>query len=382
MDHSRLVVLNLIGGNDTMNTVAPVTLEPYYERRPQLSLAPEQGISLDTGPAPTTSYVFHPALVNLADLWAEGSVAVVNRVGYPDANLSHFESQDIMSYGVRHGFSPLGVRESGWVARYADHHAPTPLGAVSVGVDRPLAFVGGVTSPFVVRRLETFKLDHLGAEEAHLHRLDTAKGILDRFAGGGDLAEARTALVQAHELSDRIQAAVASYEGDVEYAALRPSTALRDIAILIQGGLEARIFYTGYGDFDTHSRQGLTDGRHPTLLSHLDDGIGAFAEDMKRMGTWSKMVVAIITEFGRRNFTNGSGGLDHGHGFAEILVGGAVRGGMYGPDLTESDLTAKHVGYEVDFRSIYKEILDVHLSADPALVFPEPLEKETVLGVV
>jgi uncharacterized protein (DUF1501 family) len=381
-NHTRFVVLNLFGGCDTLNTVVPTTLQPYYDLRPKLALQAAQCLSMNTGPSPTTSYVLHPALQNLASLWAEGSVAVVNRVGYPRANLSHFKSQDIMSYGVRGDFTPLGLSESGWVARYADEYAPTPLGAVSVGVGRPRDFVGGVTSPFLVKSLSSFKLEYRGSRDAHLHRVETAKGILDRFPAHGELGETREALIQAHELSDQVQAAVGNYDSEVVYTDDRPSRYLKDIAVLIQDGFESRIFYTGNGGFDTHSAQGTTDGTHATLLGRLDDGIGSFAADMKAMGTWDDMVVAIITEFGRRNFENGSDGTDHGHGYAEILVGGAVNGGMYGPDITEADLNEKYVPYEVDFRSIYKEILTTHLDADPVPVFPEPLQKETVLGVV
>ena len=100
------------------------------------------------------------------------------------------------------------------------------------------------------------------------------------------------------------------------------------------------------------------------------------------MGVWDDTVIAVITEFGRRNYENGSEGTDHGHAFCELLIGGAVRGGVYGPDLAESDLTSEYPSYDVDFRAIYKEVLQGHLGADPAPVFPEALERSVTLGVV
>jgi uncharacterized protein (DUF1501 family) len=103
---------------------------------------------------------------------------------------------------------------------------------------------------------------------------------------------------------------------------------------------------------------------------------------MKRLGVWDDMVIAVVTEFGRRNFRNGSSGTDHGHAFCEVLIGGAVNGGTYGPDLVEADIEKNYPSYEVDFRSIYKEVIDKHLGNDPDPVFPEALEKNVVLGVV
>ena len=154
------------------------------------------------------------------------------------------------------------------------------------------------------------------------------------------------------------------------------------MSILIQAGLDKRLYYTGYGGFDTHSEQGTGSGRHPDLLGHLDDGLGSFADDMKAMGIWDDVVVVVMTEFGRRNYENGSVGTDHGHAYMEMVVGGGVKGGLYGPELTEADLEEKYPSYAVDFRSVYKEVLSRHLDADPGLVFPEALEKDVTLGIL
>jgi uncharacterized protein (DUF1501 family) len=179
-----------------------------------------------------------------------------------------------------------------------------------------------------------------------------------------------------------VQAALASYASPVVYPTGSFGTRMKDVAILVQGGFETRVFYTATGGFDTHSAQGLLTGTHADLLTRVDDGIGALADDLKAMGVWDRTVICLITEFGRRNYGNGSGGTDHGHAFAEILIGGAVNGGMYGPDLVESDLTVEYPSYAVDFRSIYKEVLADHLGADPAAVFPEPQETDVTLGLV
>lgn len=381
----RLVVVNCYGGNDTLNMFVPVTLNPYYSRRSGLALQPSQCLSLaGTHTWSTSNYMLHPSMPNIAGLWANGQAAAVNRVGYPTADLSHFVSQDIYSRGVRGSFGPLGVPDSGWVARFCDHYAPTPLGAVCVNVGRPLDIVGGTTSPLPVSSLSAFKLQGAGASgnsytPAYYHRLTNAKKLIDDFSGAGRAASERTALEQAHDLTTQVQASLSSYTSPVTYPTDRLSKQMKDIATLIQGGFESRIFYTGFSGFDTHS--GQLNGQ-ASLFSQLDNALGAFASDMQAMGTWNDMVIAVITEFGRRNYVNGSVGTDHGHGYTMLLLGGAVRGGVKGPDLTDADLNAEYPSYAVDFRSIYKEILNHHMGFDPAPVFPEALPIDATLGIV
>jgi uncharacterized protein (DUF1501 family) len=246
-----------------------------------------------------------------------------------------------------------------------------------------LDFVGGTSNPLLVKSLSRFDLlPDWSYRNNHELRLDTARKIIERQSDKGTKGEIKAALSQAHALADQIQAAVQSYESGVEYADESPARYLKDVATLVQAGFETRIFYTGYGGFDLHGDQGAATGSHANLLRRLDNAVGAFADDMKAMGVWEDTVLLLITEFGRRNYENGSDGTDHGHGYAEILVGGAVRGGLYGPDLTTADIEEEYLGYEVDFRAVYKEVLDRHLGADADHVFPEPLEKEAVLGVV
>lgn len=377
----RLVVVNLYGGNDSLNMFIPVKLQPYYDRRPGLAVPEASALALG-GSAATTQYRLHPSMPKIAALWAEGKVAAVNKVGYPTANLSHFTSQDIFSLGVRNGFGGLGIPQSGWVARFADANAATPMGAVALGVGRPLDFEGGATNPFLANDLASFRLTLTSSNAAQVHRLERAKSILGNWSGTGMAGEAKAALGLAHGLADQVQAALASYTSAVPYTTALISRRLKDVAVLVQGGFETRLFYTGYGGFDTHGGQGAGTGAHANLLGQLDDAVGSLAQDMKDMGVWDSTVIAVITEFGRRNYVNGSAGTDHGHAFTELLIGGPVRGGVYGPDLVDADINREYPLYSVDFRSIYKEVLQVHMGADPAPVFPEALQTETTLGVV
>ena len=383
-----LVVIYLFGGNDGTNTVVPTTLGNYYTRRGDLAISAGTELSLNAGPNATASYGLHPSLKNLQSLWNDGDAALVNLVGYPTANLSHFTSQDIYSFGVRGEFADLGLDESGWVARFADLYAPTALGAVSVGLGRPLDFVGGTSSPFLVQSLSPFKFaTDPHHRNNHPHRMEAVQDLLDGYARTGTTGDVANALDQAHELADQVQDAVASYSSTATYEASNGLTynihrTLQDIARLAQYGFETRIFYTGFGGFDTHSNQGTDDGLHASLLDRLDTALAAFVQDLKAMLVWDKATIVVLSEFGRRNYINGSGGTDHGGGNVAVVLGGGVNGGMYGRDLTTADLDAEYLGYDVDFRDIYKEILADHLGTDPAPVFPETQEKNTVLGLV
>lgn len=377
LQKKRMVVINLFGGHDTLNMCIPQNVQPYFERRSAMAIQPEDALSLAGGPG-NTAYRVHPSFTRIQSLWNDGDVAFVQRTGYPNANLSHFTSQDIFSRGVRSDF-PSGIPRSGWIARYADRNAPTPLGAVSIGVGRPFDFVGGSSKPFLVQSLGGFKLSG-GTGRSHLHRANAAQGILERFSGGtGNTTDARDALDQAYQLADQIQQSVTDYSSTADYSYFDPTrnrtytaavgSRLRDMARLMQSGFESSIFFTGYGGLDTHGNQ-LP--RHADLMRQLDRSIGAFSDDMKAMGLWEDMVICVVTEFGRRNFVNGSDGTDHGHAYCTLLVGGGVRGGMYGPDLTEADLNRNYPLHAVDFRDIYHEILRDHMGAgDMDYIFPE-----------
>jgi uncharacterized protein (DUF1501 family) len=380
----RLVVLNAFGGNDTTNVVIPKSLSTYFSRRGALAVPNSDSLDLNSGPGATNKYRLHPAMPKLAALYKQGDAALVQRVGYPDENLSHFESQEIFSRGVRDPYSGA-LPNNGWIARFADGFAPTSLGAVSIGVGRPLDFVGGSTSPFLVNDLTSFRLfadsgNDRSITSSYLHRLEKAKQLVANHAPTTATRDAKLAMQQAHDLADQVQTALGNYTSTVQWQNTSMSRRMKDVAVLIEGGFETQVFYTGRGGFDTHGNQGASTGTHANLLTEFDDAIGDFAQDMKDRGVWNDVVMVLLTEFGRRNFVNGSDGFDHGHAFCEIVIGGKVKGGIYGPDLTDDDMNARYLSYAVDFRSIYKEIVKKHLGADDALVFPEALQIDTSLG--
>lgn len=382
----RLVVINLVGGCDTLNMCVPAGLSSYYGARGNLSIPSASALQLNG----TSLYRLHPSMPKVAALWNDGDALTVQRVGYPTEDLSHFVSADIFSLGVRGSFVPLRVNRSGWIARYADHYANSPLGAVSIGMGRPLDFVGGTTHGLTVSNLAGFQIS---AGSSRPEALATAKSIVKEAVTSGLAYEAREALVEAYDLADEVQTALANHDaylagGAVTYPMTAIAAHLSDVAALIHGGFDTRIFYTGFGGFDTHSGQGTvnpTTGTLASLLASLDGAIGAFSDEMKQLGVWDDVAIVVITEFGRRTYGNGSGGTDHGHAYAMLAAGGSLHGGAsYGPDLTNADMqaTAGYPSYAVDFRSVYKELVSGHLGADPDPVFPEDLQINTTLDLV
>lgn len=384
----HLTILNLFGGCDWLHGVFPAqgaASSTLIGRRPTIGIDPQNDpvhpLVFNGESAANAQYAMHPQFNNIGRLYGDGDVAVINLVGYPQPNLSHFTSEDIWSRGLRADF-PVGTRPSGWIARYVDQFAPSPTGAISVGLGRRRDFTGGNENPLVISQTSRFNFDDDGRyRDNFAYRMDIIRDILDTDTTLGPAATARVNNEQAHALIASTQQAITDYEnfaGKATYTGETPSRYMQDIARLIHGGFNTRIFYTGFGGFDTHGDQGTfttdpnSEPRMARLIRRLDDAIGSFEADMKAMNTWDNTVVMVISEFGRRCFENGSNGTDHGHGLCVLLVGGGVTGGVYGPDLTEDLINQNWLPGLVDFRAIYREVLEGHLGAgDASGLFPE-----------
>ncbi|MBX3461111.1 MAG: DUF1501 domain-containing protein [Planctomycetes bacterium] len=378
--YKRLVIINLVGGNDGLNTVFPVTgaaATNYLSRRPGLAMTSGQGLSLAGGPG-VSDFRLHPALDTLQGIWNAGELAIIQKVGYPNANLSHFVSEDVWSTGVRSIDLPSGTAR-GWVARYANQYAPTPTGVISIGMGRRLDFDGATGHPLLIKSVGAFKYEADWVYgNNHILRLDTYAAMLAKQPSTGLAGQVAGAKLAAHNAVTQMATALSDYNAAGPWASY-PTTIngftgylggnLRDIAALMYGGMDTRVFYTGiWGGFDTHSAQ---EPMHTNLLNDLDNAVAAFRADLQAMNVWNDTVVLVISEFGRRNYENGSDGTDHGHGSVVFALGGAVNGGMYGDPPTASDINAEQLGYTTDFRDVYRHVLQDHLGHSAAGVFPE-----------
>ncbi len=335
---STLVLIELAGGNDGLNTFIPYRDPNYLRLRPDLAI--RDGIPV------TDTVALHPALASWAELLEQGSMAVIQNVGYPNPDLSHFRSKEIWQS------ASLGSPDSGWLARYlAVTQAPTPAG-VALGEEYPLALTGDESRYLhLAPQLTTPAEGQLG------QAIQAVYGIPHR----DPLAE------QVRQLVVESTAAVRTFSRDLEQRVAQqgyPQGPVgRQLALaarLVESG--ARVIYLTIGGWDTHVNQA---GRHQRLLEQLGPGLSAYHRDLQEKGLDQQVLVMVQSEFGRRPAQNGSGGTDHGTAGPVILLGRGVQGGWYGGDPALDSLVSSNLPMQVDFRSLYAEVLAQGLGVDP-----------------
>ncbi len=352
-----LVLLQLGGGNDGLNTVVPVTNDLYYQQRPTIAIPGSQTISLGD------DYGLHPSFGPLEPTWGEGQMAVVHSVGYPDPNLSHFRSTDIWLTASDSEETLL----TGWGGRYLDDafpdfetDPPTFPPAVQIGTSAPLLFQGGGMN--------------LGMSLVDINLfLQIAQGgtpydpiDVPPLPYGDELAFVRTVANDSFRYLDAIQAATDAADNEVEYPGGPLAQSLAACARLIKGRLGARIYHVTLGGFDTHADQ---PGQHANLLGSLAASVRAFYEDLAASDDDARVLTTTFSEFGRRIAQNGSDGTDHGTAAPLFTFGPAVAGGLYGdgPDLVATDADGNLV-HTTDFRSVYATLLTDWFGLAPATV--------------
>jgi uncharacterized protein (DUF1501 family) len=369
-DSTILVVLQMAGGNDGLNTVVPFDDDFYYKARPRIGIAAKEVLKL------SDHVGLHPKLSGLKALYDAGQLGVLQGVGYPNPNRSHFRSTEIWQTA-----SDAGRYETtGWLGRYFDNACAgcDPTVAVAISAQMPQAFAAkqpkGIcfNNPQNYRFIERDKprpgeKDML--EESYRKLNDTEEMPADNSGGtiaaingaGGhtgsplDFIE-RTAL-DAQVSSDQIRAIVSRSENKATYPASQLANSLKLVAKLIDGGMTTRIYYVSQGGYDTHTNQS---GAHERLLTDLGDAVKAFVADLQAQGNLERVLLMTFSEFGRRVTENASGGTDHGAAAPMFVVGNKMKAGLFGkyPSLAPADLFQGDVKYNVDFRSVYAGVLE------------------------
>lgn len=365
-DDRILVVVQMGGGNDGLNSIVPFTNDAYYRARPNLAVPQKDVIRI------TDELGLHPNLGKLKELYDKGAMAVVQGVGYPNPSRSHFKSMEIW-----HTADPEGrVVRYGWVGRYFDSKCPVceqPTVGVNVGQTMPLAMQAesglGVSleNPDAFQWMNTF--NGLGAkEEQELFKLLNAPSPNEP----GTIDFLRHTAMNAYVSSENVRDAVKNYKGGVEYANTRFASSMRLIAQMIAGKLPTKVYYAHMTGFDTHAAQR---GAHETLLLQLVEGVSSFYKDLEAQGNAERVVVLAFSEFGRRVAENGSGGTDHGTAAPMFVFGKALKGGLYGSHPSLTDLTEGDLKHGIDFRSVYSTVLDRWLGADPQKILGHNFER-------
>src|SRR5262245_29451818 len=345
-----LVVLELSGGNDGLNTVVPYGDPAYYRARPTIGIRERDVIGIESG------FGLHPSMVGFERLYKDGQMAIVHGCGYEHPSFSHFSSMSFWHTGVPNSGEPLG-----WLGRFADHRYDpgTHNMIVNIGNSQSLAVRSGRHSPLVFDDPARFRRDGTDAEKNALVALSGTRATTNSTLEF--LAETAR---NGTDSSDFVRRASASYRTTVDYGIGNAfGGGLQRVAALIAAGMPTRVYYVTYqgNSFDTHVQQA---DLHARLLMYTADAVRAFMEDVKRIGREDDVAVMLFTEFGRRVEENGSLGTDHGTATPMFLVGKHVKGGFYGRPPSLTDLDDGNLKMTTDFRRVYATMIKEWLAYD------------------
>ncbi len=359
-DDRVLVVVQLSGGNDGLNTIIPHADDDYHRVRPQLAIKADQRLRLDD------EVSLHAALKPLKSLYDDGRVALIQGVGYPNPNRSHFRSMEIW-----HTASDADqYLNAGWIGRYFDNNCagePQATAGVAIGDEFPQAFGGerGMGVAFQTPERFGYVPGRKGDDLASFRAINRA----DAPAPNDQVDFLRHVTRNADLTSERLRQTNQRTRNAVRYPFDPFGQGLATVARMIAGGLGARIYYVSLGGFDTHSNQA---GQHERLLGVYASGLEAFHRDLTALGQSRRVLVMTFSEFGRRVRQNASGGTDHGTAAPMILTGHAVAGGLKGRRPSLADLDQGDLKHTVDFRSVYASVLRQWFDADPTVVLGRP----------
>ncbi len=357
-DGRVLVLVQLAGGNDGLNTVIPHSDDLYYNARPNLAIPADQVIDLngDLG--------LHPRLASLRPLFDDGRLAIVQGVGYPNPDRSHFKSTDIWLTAS----DSDDLQDTGWLGRYFDAIAPPDdegntntesLGppAIQIGLTSSLALLGknpkgiALTDPLAFYNLVNRQGDSHGSDPSPEPQTPAER----------ELAFLRSTAAAAFEYAEDIRVAAEKSTNTIEYPNESLAQQLAIVAKLIAGGLTTRVYIVSIKGFDTHASQ---ISRHEALLEALGNAIASFQQDIDNLGVADRVVGMVFSEFGRRIRENASLGTDHGTAAPMFFFGNAVRGGFHGPHPSLSDTLGGDLKHIHDFRQLYATVLEQWFNFD------------------
>ena len=363
-----LVVIQLSGGNDAMNTVVPYTNGIYHDSRKAIRLSEDQVIDLNG------TLGLNNSLGPMKSIWDAGKMAIIQGIGYPKPNRSHFRSMDIW-----HTAESDHIADSGWLGRTIRELNPdgkNVITGINFGRGLPRALHAKGVPVASVGNLATYGLM---PDIADKMTRDLAVDVFARMYGPDDTRDAVLQQISntgmgAYLGADILRAAPEAYSSTIEYQADVPiAQSLRDISQVMLADLGTRVFYTQHGGYDTHA--GELDN-HAKLWNDLSAAVNDFLADLDEHERGDDAVVMIFSEFGRRIRDNGSG-TDHGSGGVAFILGNSVKGGFYGeyPSLDPSEQVEGDMRFNNDFRGTYATLLDQWMGIDPYTILNDHYEQ-------
>lgn len=362
INDKRLVVIQLSGGNDGLNTIVPFANDIYYQKRPQLSLSSSEIVKVGHD-----ELAFSFGLSALKNIFENGEMAIVNSVGYPNPDRSHFRSMDIW-----HTASDSDqYLQKGWLSRYLEQCSECESAHSALEFNNSLSLVlkGSKRNGFAMRNPKHLRRSMkspivqavLNHQESHHPKADYLYKTLVNTASSADYLFEKSKI----------------YKAKTEFPQSPVSRNLKQVAELIVSGNDSKIYYTEFAGFDTHVNQKV---QHQNLLQKYSEAVSAFVKELKANDQWKNTVVLTFSEFGRRVAQNAGNGTDHGTASNVFLMSGSLKkAGFYNAASSLSDLDKGDLKYKIDFRQIYAEILQNVLSANPKSVLNKDFE---LLGIL
>lgn len=338
-----LVVIQLSGGNDGLNTFIPYGNPAYYELRSGLAIPKNEILTVNS------TMGFNPAMKGFSDIFQDGNASILQNVGYPNPDRSHFRSTEIWQTAS----NTEEYLSTGWIGRHLDSTCGTKniLGAVNIDSIDSLALQGSNVHSISLQNPEQFE-----------RQIKGMNNVDDSPNENPNLAYVKKLAVSAFEGSDQIKSALEKSEKyDINYPDSSIGKSLRWISRMIKGDLKTKIYYTSFGGFDTHANQLNT---HKNKLGQLSDAVKVFYDDLKTSNLIDRTSILVFSEFGRRVIPNGSNGTDHGKAAPVFLIGGKAKGKIIGNDPDLVNLNQGDVNFTSDFRSIYATILKNKFNSD------------------
>jgi len=360
-DGRVLVLVQLAGGNDGLNTIVPHAHDAYYTNRPSLAIARDQVLDLNG------EIGFHPSLANLRPLYDNHQLAIVQGVGYPNPDRSHFKSTDIWLTAS----DSDDVQDTGWLGRYFDLACPPDMEgneqscgafgppAVQIGLTSSLALLG--RNPKGIALQDPLAFYNLVNRQGH----GGDPGPAPETTAGRELEFLRDTAAAAFQYAGEILQASNSATNSLTYPNESLAAQLAIVARLIAGGLTTRVYIVSIKGFDTHASQLLV---HSNLLTAVANALNIFQQDLQNLGVADRVVGMCFSEFGHRVYQNASLGTDHGTAAPMFLFGKPINGGIYGPHPSLTDVEQGDLKHIYDFRQLYATLLQHWLATDAAQV--------------
>ena len=342
-----LVVVQLSGGNDGLNTVVPFADENYYKNRFTLAIGRNAARKIDKNVG------FHPSLEGFSKLLEANQLGIIQGVGYPNPNRSHFESMDLW-----HTAHQTESRiPQGWLGRFlsAGPSDPSDVPAIHFGEEKqPLALAAESLAFPSIRSLERFRLN-AGRNNKELRKLIESNVRQERKDANGLLSFVQSTADSALKAGDRVEQILKKKTSQAAYPASNLARKLKTVARMIDAEMPTTVYYVTHDGFDTHANQA---DAHAGLLSQLGDAVNAFVEDLTKQGNDKRVLVMSFSEFGRRVRQNASQGTDHGTAGPMFLAGSSVKSGLIGKHPRLDDLEQGDLKFHTDYRQVYATILE------------------------